>query len=439
MTDDHQTISKYVQSMYDQQPHREWERMDRHRTEFAVTLRALDAYLPPPPARILDCGGGPGRYAIELARQGYVVTLFDLSAGCLNLAEMKAQEAGVRLHAFEQGTAIDLSRFVDEEFDAILLMGPLYHLLEEKEQLQALQEGYRVIKPDGVCFAAFITRFAPVRYAAAEELTLPIDQPEELERILSTGRLPPRGEEGSRFVAHFAHPADVAPICQRPGFEVLEVMGVEGVVSMIEDGVNALSGSAWQTWVELNHRLAPEPSLHGAAEHLLAVLRKPLWKNVLKDIAQRLERAGVAYTVVGGSSASLHGVPIPVNDVDIETDAEGAYRGQALFSDHIAEPVLLREDRVYRSHFGCLEFSHCRVEIMGDLHRRDAQRWVPSAARTRTTVNLEGVPICVSWLEEETLAYIRRGRLDRAAQCLPHCEPDKLLQLLSGEIPTDVL
>ena len=439
MKDDRQDISKYVQSMYDQQPHREWERMDRHRTEFAVTLRALEEYLPPPPARILDCGGGPGRYAIELAHRGYELTLFDLSAGCLNLAEEKAQEAGVSLHALEKGSAIDLSRFADEEFDAVLLMGPLYHLLEEKERLQTLQEVYRVVKPDGVCFAAFITRFAPVRYAAAKEPTLPIDEPEELERILGTGRLPPRGEEGSRFVAHFAHPAEVAPICQQPGFEVLDIMGVEGVVSMIEEGVNALSGSAWQTWVDLNYRLAPEPSLHGAAEHLLIALRKPLWKTVLKDIAQRLAHARVVYTVVGGSSAALQGAPVPVNDVDIETDAEGAYRLQALFSDHIVEPVSLIEGNLYRSHFGCLEFSRCRVEIMGDLHRRETEQWVPSAARTRTTVKLEGIPICVSWLEEETLAYIRRGRLNRAAQCLPRCERAKLLQLLSGQVPTDVL
>ena len=54
--------------LYDSQPQREWERMDRHRTEFAVTLRAMRAYLPPPPAHVLDCGGGPGRYSIELAR-----------------------------------------------------------------------------------------------------------------------------------------------------------------------------------------------------------------------------------------------------------------------------------------------------------------------------------------------------------------------------------
>jgi SAM-dependent methyltransferase len=108
-----------VQRLYDADPANEWARMDRHRTEFAVTLRALNEYLPRPPARVLDCGGGPERYAIELARQGYDVVLFDLSAGNLALAREKAAEAGVAL-TFVQGTALDLSRFADGEFDAVL-------------------------------------------------------------------------------------------------------------------------------------------------------------------------------------------------------------------------------------------------------------------------------------------------------------------------------
>ncbi len=86
-----------VAGFYDDNAENEWLRMDRHRTEFAVTLRALQEHLPPPPARLLDCGGGPGRYAIELMQRGYTVTLFDLSEGNLRLAREKALEAGVEL------------------------------------------------------------------------------------------------------------------------------------------------------------------------------------------------------------------------------------------------------------------------------------------------------------------------------------------------------
>jgi len=431
--------SRAIRALYDQQPEREWERMERHRTEFAVTMRALAEHLPPSPARVLDCGGGPGRYAIELARRGYEVTLFDLSTGCLRLAREKASEAGVTLAAYEQGTATDLSRFPDASFDAILLMGPLYHLLDEAERRQAVAEGHRVLKPGGILFAAFISRYATLRWAAANEPTWPLEYPELAETILSTGILPPRGESDAEFVAHFAHPTDVVPLCQRVGFEIVTILGVEGLVSMIEDGVNALSGQAWDAWGNLNYLVAAAPSIHGCAEHLLVIAFKPLWRAVLRQIAQRLNEAGVAYKVVGGTAAALHVVPLLVRDLDLETDAEGAYRFQTLFADHVVEPAVLSEDEAYRSHFGRFDFDGVAVEVMGDLHRREAGHWVPTAATTETTVDLDGVPVPVSWLEEETLAYIRRGRLDRAAQCLAHCDPDRLLALLRGEKAGGVL
>lgn len=434
-----ESVRTYVERLYNEAPEREWERAERHRTEFAVTRRVLREHLPTPPARVLDCGGGPGRYAIELARQGYDVTLFDLSSECLRLAREKAREADTALSAYAQGTATDLSRFPPETFDAVLLMGPLYHLLDEAERVQALAEARRVLRPGGALFAAFITRYAPLRYAAAHTPNWLVAELEEVETVMRTGRLPPRSQAGSAFVAYFAHPSEVVPLCRKAGFEVLTVLGVEGVVSMIEDQVNALSGAAWDTWLDLNHRLASDLTIHGCVEHLLVVAHKPRWRAVLRHIAQRSNEFGVVSKVVGGAAAALHGVPIPVKDLDIETDFDGARRFQALFPEHVVEPVSLRESETYRSHLGRLDFDGVAVEIMGDLQRREGERWVPTAARTQTTVDLEGVAARVSWLEEETLAYIRRGRLERAAQCLPHCNRERLLALLRGEQALGVL
>ena len=85
------------------------------------------------------------------------------------------------------------------------------------------------------------------------------------------------------------------------------------------------------------------------------------------------------------------------------------------------------------------DFDGVLVEVMGDLHRREQDQWVSATASTESQVDLDGTPVRASWLEEETLAYIRRGNLERAAQCLPHCERSQLLALMRGEQATNVL
>ncbi|MCL6641953.1 MAG: class I SAM-dependent methyltransferase [Candidatus Bipolaricaulota bacterium] len=263
-----------VEAFYDRGAQYEWERLEHHRTEFAVTLRALKDYLPPVPAKILDVGGGPGRYAIALAQLGYEVTLFDLSQSCLELAKQKAQEAGVKVAGFEHGDARDLSRFSDESFDSVLLMGPLYHLLIEEERRQAIREARRVLKPKGIIFAAFITRGAVIRWAAKEEPDWIIKHPQHLETLLSSGALRKRSDDPGFTSAYFAHPNEIKPLIESEGFETLDLIACEGVVSMIEEKINELTGETFDAWVELNYKLGKDPSVHGATEHLLYVGRK---------------------------------------------------------------------------------------------------------------------------------------------------------------------
>ena len=76
---------------------------------------------------------------------------------------------------------------------------------------------------------------------------------------------------------------------------------------------------------------------------------------------------------------------------------------------------------------------------MGDLHRREGDGWVPTMSLTETTVELDGASIRVPWLEEELLAYLRRGRMQRASQILPHCDRDRLLALLRGVVETHAI
>ena len=113
-----------IREHYNADPLKEWNRLKKkHPYEKYITIRMMDRYLRPGDT-ILDIGGGPGHYSIHWAKQGHNLTLLDLSDENVRFAKKKARQYGVKIAAL-QGDALDLSRFRDESFDNVFLMGPL--------------------------------------------------------------------------------------------------------------------------------------------------------------------------------------------------------------------------------------------------------------------------------------------------------------------------
>lgn len=270
-----------IERYYQEGPASEWERLERHRTEYAVTLRELDAWLPPAPAAILDIGGGPGRYALDLTARGYRVTLLDLAGANLDWARRVAEERGLALHRVIQGNALDLSALPAcdamrpaEGYDAALLMGPLYHLLSEADRARAVAQAWATLRPGGRIFAAFCARYAAVRDLATRSPLTLLERRAEWEATARTGVY--HAGQGVGFTdAYFADPNEIEPLMAGAGFTRLDLLGCEGVVVRNEEAVNALTGAAWEAWVEVNYRAGHEPSLYGASDHLLYVGQKP--------------------------------------------------------------------------------------------------------------------------------------------------------------------
>jgi ubiquinone/menaquinone biosynthesis C-methylase UbiE len=255
-----------AEPFYDRSAPEEWKRFERHRTEFAVTLKVLEEYLPSPPCSVLDIGGGPGQYSIELARRGYSVTLLDLSSQSLRIAEEKAQEEGVSLESYIHANALDMSEVESAYYDAVLLMGPLYHLLSKEERVRSIREALRVLKVKGRLFVSFITRFAPFRHAAVAEPEWLLQNREYAKRLLETGV----HDQAKKFAkAYFTHPEEVMPLMESCGVRTLNIVGCEGIVAGHEELINVLDGDDWEAWVELNYQLGQDQSMRGASDHLL--------------------------------------------------------------------------------------------------------------------------------------------------------------------------
>lgn len=121
--------------------------------EFFTTMQYIHKFLKPG-IKILEVGAGTGRYSIALAKAGFDITAIELVKSNLNV--LKANAKGIKNIKAHQGDALDLSKFEDDYFDMVLVLGPMYHLYFNKDQQRAIDEALRVCKKDGIVMFAFI-------------------------------------------------------------------------------------------------------------------------------------------------------------------------------------------------------------------------------------------------------------------------------------------
>ena len=155
MTDNIEDIRPY----YDRSECVEDSRLARHQLERDITIRYLDAYLPAA-GRILEIGATSGAYTVWLAERGHQVTAVDLSENLIDRCRKRLSEIGLLANvSCLVADARDLSPVPGTDFDAVLLMGPLYHLTLRENRLKALRESVGRLKPGGIFFSALISRF----------------------------------------------------------------------------------------------------------------------------------------------------------------------------------------------------------------------------------------------------------------------------------------
>lgn len=245
----------------------------RPRLEFARTMELLERFLPPRPAEILDVGGGPGTYAAPLARLGYSVHVVDPIPLHVEQAREAATQAGKSLTA-ALGDARALKEG-DASVDAVLLLGPLYHLTEREERLRALAEARRVLRPGGMVLAAAISRFAPLLGGLFDGFLAEPEFRTIVERDLRDGqhRNPRPLERPEWFTSAFFHrPEELRTEVAEAGFTVEAVLGVEGP-GWLDEG-RWLDNETRELALYAARAVEAEPSLSSLSAHLLAVGQK---------------------------------------------------------------------------------------------------------------------------------------------------------------------
>lgn len=261
----------YLRSRESERLSNEWGELERLRTQ-AIFAR----HLPSAPAVIFDVGGGAGVYALPLAKQGYEVHLIDPVELHLEQARSYAAESGVALASIVQGDARHLEVPAGIA-DAVLLLGPLYHLVESWDRLKALRESRRILKPGGVLLAASICRFASLIDGLSRGFFRDAEFRKIIAADLTSGQHRNSTKEIGYFTtAYFHRPEELAAEVGDAGFNDVQVLSVEGpawsTALFLEAWSNAEQRKSLMDFLSLIER---EPSIQGASAHLIAAARRP--------------------------------------------------------------------------------------------------------------------------------------------------------------------
>ncbi len=236
--------------------------------EFERTKEIVLRHLPSPPAVVADIGGGPGRYTHWLADLGYQVMHRDLMP--LHVAQLqRARGAGVRVDsAVADARDLDLA---DASVDAVLLLGPLYHLVQRRDRLAALAEAQRIARPGAPVFAAAITRWATrmdgvlrqriyERIPGVEAMMAPLER---------SGRMPPL--HPGAFTGYAHRPRQFRAELIASGLHLTDLVGVEGPAYLLGDLSERLADPEDRRVIMDTARVLERvPELLGIGPHLLA-------------------------------------------------------------------------------------------------------------------------------------------------------------------------
>ena len=266
------------QSYYDSFAAGEWERLTATpvgELEFETTCAYLKRHLPEN-GRVLDAGGGPGRYALWLAERGYEVTHCDLSAEQVRIAHRTAAKYGLAERIDCVRADIRNLPHGSEVFDAVCCLGgPLSHVLDPEERTRTIGELGRVAREGAPAFVSVMGRLACLRDIVKRVLA---DEHGLLEPIAETGDytadLVAERSDGEGWAeCHFFRAAELEANLEAGGLAVSHLVGLEGIASIAQEQLAEAPEEAVESVQSVTETLREDPAVVDTSEHILAVCR----------------------------------------------------------------------------------------------------------------------------------------------------------------------
>ncbi|MHB9134360.1 MAG: class I SAM-dependent methyltransferase [Armatimonadota bacterium] len=249
--------------------------------EFERTKEILKQTLPLPPAVVYDIGGGYGEYSFWLASLGYDVYLYDISEQNIEMSKDLSKEYSANLKTMEVADARSINR-PDESADAVLFLGPLYHIVDYGERQLALKECRRLLRPGGLLYTAAITRYATTLWAVTTYGTKHhlLDEPgffNMIEHEIKTGQhiKNPSSSYKGMGRSYFHLPDELKTEIEAAGFIGTDIRGIVGPAWLVPDLDEVWKDETKRESIMRVVRMCEkDESIMGLSTHLLAISRK---------------------------------------------------------------------------------------------------------------------------------------------------------------------
>lgn len=241
--------------------------LSRHgQVEFLTTKRYIDKYIMPG-MKILDIGAGTGRYSHHYARQGYEVDAIELIEHNIELFcanTLPGERVTVR-----QGNAVSLDFIESETYDITLLMGPMYHLLDDESKHAAMDEAFRVTKPGGVMFISYcMSDPSIIGYCFLKG---------GLGKVLDAGMLDPetfftQSTPAELFELHRREEIDA--LAARMNADRLHFVGTDMYTNYFREYIDSIDDETFAWYMKYHFNICERADMTGISHHTLDILRK---------------------------------------------------------------------------------------------------------------------------------------------------------------------